>query len=299
MLSLSCCVRSPSLIGGGGKYIGCFLFYFSWEKKSYEYIDLIREIWKSSSYIKNCCKIKNQKKKKKKAPRDVTIQEMFLVDQKITASFHGTHLRWTGFAYKTTAPSPLLDPSPPPPLYSLILIRALFCYFFFSPYLFYSIYSIYPCLFNHLAWPPCPFSEAKVPYASLLTTVKIVGFSVNLERTFGTMKEGSRKQGAPSPCAACKLLRRRCAQDCVFAPYFPADEPQKFANVHKVFGASNVNKMLQVGSCLPLLFNLYSAFKVFILQKMNLRVCLEAASWSQKMTSLHFDWSTWNQTLEL
>ncbi|XP_043688272.1 LOB domain-containing protein 4-like [Telopea speciosissima] len=59
------------------------------------------------------------------------------------------------------------------------------------------------------------------------------------------MKETGRKQGAPSPCAACKLLRRRCAQDCVFAPYFPADEPQKFANVHKVFGASNVNKMLQ------------------------------------------------------
>ncbi|XP_077242851.1 LOB domain-containing protein 4-like [Tasmannia lanceolata] len=59
------------------------------------------------------------------------------------------------------------------------------------------------------------------------------------------MRETSRKQGATSPCAACKLLRRRCAQDCVFAPYFPADEPQKFANVHKVFGASNVNKMLQ------------------------------------------------------
>uniref|UniRef100_A0A803P7S0 LOB domain-containing protein n=1 Tax=Cannabis sativa TaxID=3483 RepID=A0A803P7S0_CANSA len=36
-----------------------------------------------------------------------------------------------------------------------------------------------------------------------------------------------------SPCAACKLLRRRCAQDCVFAPYFPADEPHKFASVHK------------------------------------------------------------------
>ncbi|KAJ1398826.1 Lateral organ boundary [Sesbania bispinosa] len=59
------------------------------------------------------------------------------------------------------------------------------------------------------------------------------------------MKEGGRKQGAMAPCAACKLLRRRCAQDCVFAPYFPADEPQKFASVHKVFGASNVNKMLQ------------------------------------------------------
>jgi hypothetical protein len=49
-----------------------------------------------------------------------------------------------------------------------------------------------------------------------------------------------------SPCAACKLLRRRCAKGCVFAPYFPPDEPQKFANVHKVFGASNVNKMLKV-----------------------------------------------------
>ncbi|MED6169748.1 LOB domain-containing protein 4 [Stylosanthes scabra] len=59
------------------------------------------------------------------------------------------------------------------------------------------------------------------------------------------MKDGGRKQGAASPCAACKLLRRRCAVDCVFAPYFPADEPHKFANVHKVFGASNVNKMLQ------------------------------------------------------
>ncbi|KAM7499105.1 hypothetical protein LguiA_023519 [Lonicera macranthoides] len=61
------------------------------------------------------------------------------------------------------------------------------------------------------------------------------------------MKEMSsgRKQGAASPCAACKLLRRRCAQDCVFAPYFPADQPHKFASVHKVFGASNVNKMLQ------------------------------------------------------
>jgi hypothetical protein len=49
-----------------------------------------------------------------------------------------------------------------------------------------------------------------------------------------------------SPCAACKLLRRRCAKGCLFAPYFPPDEPQKFANVHKVFGASNVNKMLKV-----------------------------------------------------
>ncbi|KAK4752983.1 hypothetical protein SAY87_021781 [Trapa incisa] len=51
--------------------------------------------------------------------------------------------------------------------------------------------------------------------------------------------------GQMSPCAACKLLRRRCTPDCIFAPYFPAHQPHKFASVHKVFGASNVNKMLQ------------------------------------------------------
>ncbi|RCV27925.1 hypothetical protein SEVIR_5G370100v4 [Setaria viridis] len=47
-----------------------------------------------------------------------------------------------------------------------------------------------------------------------------------------------------TPCAACKLLRRRCAQECPFAPYFSPHEPHKFAAVHKVFGASNVSKML-------------------------------------------------------
>ncbi|KAL8517864.1 hypothetical protein ACS0TY_009248 [Phlomoides rotata] len=47
-----------------------------------------------------------------------------------------------------------------------------------------------------------------------------------------------------SPCAACKFLRRKCLPECVFAPYFPPDQPQKFANVHKVFGASNVTKLL-------------------------------------------------------
>ncbi|XP_050376889.1 protein LATERAL ORGAN BOUNDARIES-like [Argentina anserina] len=47
-----------------------------------------------------------------------------------------------------------------------------------------------------------------------------------------------------SPCAACKFLRRKCMLGCIFAPYFPPEEPQKFANVHKIFGASNVTKLL-------------------------------------------------------
>ncbi|KAK4710355.1 hypothetical protein R3W88_004868 [Solanum pinnatisectum] len=48
-----------------------------------------------------------------------------------------------------------------------------------------------------------------------------------------------------SPCAACKFLRRKCTQqECVFAPYFPPDQPRKFENVYKVFGRSKVAKLL-------------------------------------------------------
>ncbi|KAK4785319.1 hypothetical protein SAY86_002008 [Trapa natans] len=54
------------------------------------------------------------------------------------------------------------------------------------------------------------------------------------------------KTNTSTPCAACRLLRRRCAEDCPFSPYFSQTEPLKFAYVHKVFGASNVAKMLMV-----------------------------------------------------
>ncbi|EPS69493.1 hypothetical protein M569_05273 [Genlisea aurea] len=46
------------------------------------------------------------------------------------------------------------------------------------------------------------------------------------------------------PCAACKFLRRKCLPECVFAAYFPPDQPQRFASVHKIFGAGNVAKLL-------------------------------------------------------
>ncbi|KAK8629006.1 hypothetical protein V6N13_077865 [Hibiscus sabdariffa] len=48
-----------------------------------------------------------------------------------------------------------------------------------------------------------------------------------------------------SPCAACKILRRRCADKCVLAPYFPPTEPANFTIAHRVFGASNIIKFLQ------------------------------------------------------
>ncbi|KAL7198580.1 hypothetical protein ACSBR2_020966 [Camellia fascicularis] len=46
-------------------------------------------------------------------------------------------------------------------------------------------------------------------------------------------------------CAACKSLKRKCSQDCILAPYFPANNSERFACVHKIFGASNVTKMLK------------------------------------------------------
>ncbi|KAE9464230.1 hypothetical protein C3L33_03860, partial [Rhododendron williamsianum] len=46
-------------------------------------------------------------------------------------------------------------------------------------------------------------------------------------------------------CAACKYLRRRCSSDCIFSPYFPSHNPQRFASVHSIYGASNIGKMLQ------------------------------------------------------
>lgn len=47
------------------------------------------------------------------------------------------------------------------------------------------------------------------------------------------------------PCAACKILRRRCTENCLLGPYFPPTELLKFTIAHRVFGASNIIKLLQ------------------------------------------------------
>jgi hypothetical protein len=58
----------------------------------------------------------------------------------------------------------------------------------------------------------------------------------------GSMSSGA---GSGAPCGACKFLRRKCVRGCIFAPYFGAEQgAAKFAAVHKVFGASNVAKLL-------------------------------------------------------
>ncbi|PWA49264.1 lateral organ boundaries domain-containing protein [Artemisia annua] len=51
--------------------------------------------------------------------------------------------------------------------------------------------------------------------------------------------------GSGSPCGACKFLRRKCVRGCVFAPYFCHEQgAAHFAAIHRVFGASNVSKLL-------------------------------------------------------
>ncbi|CAL5206917.1 unnamed protein product [Lathyrus oleraceus] len=56
---------------------------------------------------------------------------------------------------------------------------------------------------------------------------------------------GSSTSSSGSPCGACKFLRRKCTSECIFAPYFCCEQgPARFAAIHKIFGASNVSKML-------------------------------------------------------
>ncbi|XP_057740592.1 LOB domain-containing protein 20-like [Arachis stenosperma] len=58
-------------------------------------------------------------------------------------------------------------------------------------------------------------------------------------------QEGATPPSPSSPCGACKFLRRKCVAGCIFAPHFSSDQgAAKFAAVHKVFGASNVSKLL-------------------------------------------------------
>ncbi|CAK9309885.1 unnamed protein product [Citrullus colocynthis] len=47
------------------------------------------------------------------------------------------------------------------------------------------------------------------------------------------------------PCGACKFLRRKCVNGCIFAPYFRHElGASQFSAIHKVFGASNASKLL-------------------------------------------------------
>ncbi|KAK6286564.1 hypothetical protein POUND7_012743 [Theobroma cacao] len=51
--------------------------------------------------------------------------------------------------------------------------------------------------------------------------------------------------GVHPACAACKHQRKKCDENCILAPYFPADRSREFQAVHKVFGVSNATKIVR------------------------------------------------------
>ncbi|KAI5665600.1 hypothetical protein M9H77_15453 [Catharanthus roseus] len=53
------------------------------------------------------------------------------------------------------------------------------------------------------------------------------------------------KGGTSPACAACKYQRRRCSSECILAPYFPANQTKAFQNAHRLFGVSNIMKILK------------------------------------------------------
>ncbi|KAI3841416.1 hypothetical protein MKW92_026261 [Papaver armeniacum] len=74
------------------------------------------------------------------------------------------------------------------------------------------------------------------------------------------------KGGTNHACAACKYQRRKCAPDCALAPYFPHDQPKMFQNAHRLFGVSNIQKILK-----PLTPNLKKEATRSIIYESNMR----------------------------
>ncbi|CAK9148421.1 unnamed protein product [Ilex paraguariensis] len=53
-----------------------------------------------------------------------------------------------------------------------------------------------------------------------------------------------RNNGMPA-CASCKHQRKKCTDDCTLANFFPVNKTREFEAVHKVFGVSNLTKMVK------------------------------------------------------
>ncbi|KAG0484138.1 hypothetical protein HPP92_012222 [Vanilla planifolia] len=59
------------------------------------------------------------------------------------------------------------------------------------------------------------------------------------------MDRPQNKAAGNASCGACKFLRRKCGEICIFAPHFSYQQAAAhFSAIHKVFGASNVSKLL-------------------------------------------------------
>nr|XP_024363798.1 uncharacterized protein LOC112276598 isoform X1 [Physcomitrium patens]XP_024363799.1 uncharacterized protein LOC112276598 isoform X1 [Physcomitrium patens] len=81
-------------------------------------------------------------------------------------------------------------------------------------------------------------------YALLLIPFVLVSKFLNFICDALTAMTGS-TGNTNTACAACKFQRRKCSADCPLSPYFPPDQPKRFANVHKLFGVSNILRILK------------------------------------------------------
>lgn len=58
--------------------------------------------------------------------------------------------------------------------------------------------------------------------------------------------EGNGERNNRHACAACKYQRRKCKEkECPLYTYFPIDRTEEFQAAHKVFGISNMTKMIK------------------------------------------------------
>ncbi|XP_073306168.1 LOB domain-containing protein 2 [Primulina huaijiensis] len=53
-----------------------------------------------------------------------------------------------------------------------------------------------------------------------------------------------RTTNTTSACSSCKHQRKKCTDKCILAPFFPSTKALEFQAVHKVFGVSNVTKIV-------------------------------------------------------
>ncbi|OMO53695.1 hypothetical protein CCACVL1_28437 [Corchorus capsularis] len=61
----------------------------------------------------------------------------------------------------------------------------------------------------------------------------------------GSIATAAAGGGVHPACAACKHQRKKCDENCILSPYFPADKSREFQAVHKVFGVSNATKIIR------------------------------------------------------
>ncbi|PSS10200.1 LOB domain-containing protein [Actinidia chinensis var. chinensis] len=57
--------------------------------------------------------------------------------------------------------------------------------------------------------------------------------------------DDERRSSLRPACASCKHQRKKCLKKCVLAPHFPPGLEKEFEQVHKLFGISNMTKMIR------------------------------------------------------